>query len=80
MPEKPTINDGKCTIKSTTACTHTKACYCLSRDEGGADGQAGGGGRGDMPKILPLSQTSKATPMLRYINGLTLDITVKTDV
>ena len=40
----------------------------------------GGGRRGDMPKIPPLSQTSKATPMEKYINGLTLDITVKTDV
>ena len=39
-----------------------------------------GGGRGDVPRISPLSQTSKATPMERYINELTLDITVKTDV
>ena len=50
-------------MKSTSACTDTKARYCLSRDEGGEGGQAGGGGRGDMPKIPPLSQTSKATPM-----------------
>ena len=68
-------------MKSTSACTDTKARYCLSRDGGGEGEQAGGGGgRGDMPKIPPLSQTSKATPMERYINGLTLDITVKTDV
>ena len=46
--------------------------------EGGVDKQ--GGGRGDVPRISPLSQTSKATPMERYINELTLDITVKTDV
>ena len=30
--------------------------------EGRVD-KRGGGGRGDMPKIPPLSQTSKATPM-----------------
>ena len=36
--------------------------------------------RGGILGMSPLSQTSKATPMYRYINGLTLDITVKTDV
>ena len=60
LREKPTIKDGKCTMKSTSACTHTKARSCLSRDGGGAGGQARGGGRGDMPKTPPLSQTSKA--------------------
>ena len=48
-------------MKSTSACTDTKARYCLSRDGGVAGWTSrGGGGRGDMPKILPLSQTSKA--------------------
>ena len=50
-------------MKSTSACTDTKAGYCLSRDGGGEGRQAGGGVRGDMTKIPPLSQTSKATPM-----------------
>ena len=32
-------------MKSTSACTDTKARYCLSRDGGGEGGQAGRGGR-----------------------------------
>ena len=62
LPEIPTINDGKWTMKSTSACTHTNARYCRSRDGRGVGWTSGGGGGGggDMPKIPPLSQTTKA--------------------
>ena len=73
LPEKPTINDGKCTMKSTSASTHTKIAF---QEMGGGAGWTSRGGRGDMPKIPSLSQTSKAKD--NYINGLALDITVKT--
>ena len=63
---KPTINDGKCTMKSTPALHLPWGSEWTSRGEG----------RGDMPKITSLSQTSKEY----HMNGLTLDRTVKTDV
>ena len=59
LPEIPTINDGKWTMKSTSARTHTNTRYCHSRDGRGVGWTSGGGG-GDMPKIPPLSQTTKA--------------------
>ena len=67
-------------MKSTSACTDTKACYCLSRDGGVAGWTSGGGGWGEVTCLrFPLSHiTDKQSS--RYINGLTLDITVKTDV
>ena len=50
-------------MKSISACTDTKACYCLSRDGGvaGWTSRGGtGGGRGDMSKIPPLSHQRQA--------------------
>ena len=66
-------------MKSISACTNTKARYCLSRD-GGVAGWTSRGGEGEVTCLrFPLSHiTDKQSS--RYINGLTLDITVKTDV
>ena len=65
-------------MKSISACTDTKACYCLSRDGGVAGWTSRGGGRGEGEVTclrFPLSHI-KDKQSSRYINGLTLDITV----
>ena len=42
-------------MKSTSACTDTKARYCLSRD-GGGEGEQAGGGEGEVTCLrFPLS-------------------------
>ena len=56
-------------MKSTSACTDTKARYCLSRDGGVAGWTSGGGGEGEVACIrFPLSHRQAKLKIYKWVN------------
>ena len=69
LPEIPTINDGKWTMKSTSACTHTNARYCRSRDGRGVGWTSGGGGVVEVTCLrFPLSHRQPKLKIYKWVN------------